>query len=77
MLDLLTVALAGRLDRHDEVPRGISQRALLLRVRAFIEDRLVDPGLTPAAVARAHHISLRYLYKLFEAERTSVAALIR
>jgi hypothetical protein len=65
-LDLLTVALAGRLDRHGEVPADISQRALLLRVRAFIEGRLTDPELTPATVARAHHVSLRSLYKLFE-----------
>jgi AraC-like DNA-binding protein len=76
-LDLLTVALAGRLDRHGEVPADVSQRALLLRARAFIEGRLADPELTPAAVARAHHVSLRSLYKLFEGERRSVAGLIK
>jgi AraC-like DNA-binding protein len=76
-LDLLTVALAGRLDRPEEVPAAISQRALLLRVHAFIEGGLADHRLTPAAVARAHHVLLRSLYKLFEPERTSVAGLIR
>ena len=76
-LDLLTVALTGRLDRHGELPTDVSQRALVLRVRAFIEDRLGDPELTPAAVARAHHVSLRSLYKLFEREQTGVAGLIR
>jgi AraC-like DNA-binding protein len=76
-LDLLTVALAGRLDRHGELPPDISQRALLLRVRAFIDGRLADPELTPGTVARAHHVSLRSLYKLFEGERASVAGLIR
>jgi AraC-like DNA-binding protein len=76
-LDLLTVALAGHLDRHDEVPGDVSQRALLLRVRAFIEGRLADPELTPGTVASAHHVSLRSLYKLFEGEQTSVASLIR
>jgi AraC-like DNA-binding protein len=76
-LDLLTVALAGRLDRRGEVPADVSQRALLLRVRAFIEGRLADPELTPAAVARAHHVSLRFLYKLFEGESRSVAGLIK
>lgn len=65
-LDLLTVALAGRLDRLGEVPPDIPRRALLLRVRAHIEARLADPELTPATVARAHHVSLRSLYKLFE-----------
>jgi AraC-like DNA-binding protein len=76
-LDLLMVALAGRLDRPDQVPPDSSRRALLLRVHAFIEGGLADPGLTPAAVARAHHVSLRSLYKLFDQERTSVAGLIR
>jgi AraC-like DNA-binding protein len=76
-LDLLMVALAGRLDREDEMPQDISQRALRRRVHAFIEARLADPGLTPATVAHAHHVSLRSLYKLFEAEQSSVAGLIR
>jgi AraC-like DNA-binding protein len=76
-LDLLTVALAGRLDRHGEVPPDVSQRALIQQVHAFIERQLADPGLTPATVARAHHVSLRSLYKLFEGEQTSVASLIR
>jgi AraC-like DNA-binding protein len=76
-LDLLTVALAGRLDRHGELPDNVPQRALILRVHAFIEDQLADPELTPATVARAHHLSLRSLYKLFEGERISVASLIR
>jgi AraC-like DNA-binding protein len=46
-------------------------------MRAFIEDQLADPELTPSAVARAHHVSLRYLYKLFEGEQKSVAGLIK
>jgi hypothetical protein len=46
-LDLLTVALAGRLDRHGEVPPDIPQRGLILRVHAFIEDQLADPSSRP------------------------------
>lgn len=76
-LDLLTVALAGRLDRGGELPPDIPQRALIVRIRAFIEDQLSDPHLTPSTVARAHHVSLRYLYKLFEGDRKGVAALIK
>jgi AraC-like DNA-binding protein len=59
------------------VPPNTSRRALVLRVHAFIEDRLGDPRLTPATIARAHHVSLRSLYKLFEEEHASVAGLIR
>jgi AraC-like DNA-binding protein len=77
ILDLLGVALAARLDRGDTVPEDTRQRALLLRIHAFIERHLADPRLSPAAVAAAHFVSLRYLHKLFQAEHTTVAAWIR
>jgi AraC-like DNA-binding protein len=77
VLDLLTAGLAARLDRVREMQPQSRQRALLLRVQAFIEERLFDPGLTPGSVAAAHHISLRYLHKLFEPAQTTVADWIR
>jgi AraC-like DNA-binding protein len=46
-------------------------------MHAFIEHRLGDPELSPGTVAAAHHISLRYLHKLFEGEQTTVADWIR
>jgi AraC-like DNA-binding protein len=75
VLDLLAVGLASRIDR--DVPADTRQRALLLRVQAFIEQRLADPQLSPSAIAAAHHISLRYLYALFADEEASVAGWIR
>jgi AraC-like DNA-binding protein len=77
VLDLITATLASRLDREAAVPRQTQQRALLLRIRAFIEERLGDPGLTPGAIAAAHYISVRYLHKLFEPQGVSVASWIR
>jgi AraC-binding-like domain len=68
VLDLLTVALAARLDRAAQVPPETRQRALLHRIHAFIEARLGDPELKPGTIAAAHHVSLRYLYKLFETD---------
>lgn len=50
---------------------------LLSRVRRYIEDHLSDPELTPDAVAAAHHISPRYLRKLFERDNETVAGWIR
>jgi len=72
VLDIVTVPPAGSIGRQD-TRRG----RLVGRVRAFIESHLGDPELTPAAVAAAHHISLRYLHKLFEPEVHGVAGLIR
>jgi AraC-like DNA-binding protein len=77
VLDLLTVALASWLDREREVPVETQRRALLQRIHALIEQRLGDPSLSPRQVAAAHFISVRYLHKLFETERTTVAEWIR
>lgn len=51
--------------------------ALLLRVKDHIRQNLSDPDLSPMSVAKAHHISLRQLYRLFEAEDTPVVRWIR
>ena len=55
----------------------MAQQALLLRVQTYIDQRLNDPSLDPAAVAAAHHMSVRYLQKLFQAQGTTVSAWIR
>ena len=62
---------------QDAATHDMRRGALVRRIRAFIDSHLGDPELTPAAVAAAHHISLRYLHKLFEPERHGVAGLIR
>jgi AraC-like DNA-binding protein len=77
VLDLLGAGLAARLDRADRVPAASRRRALLARIRAFIEERLIDPDLSPGTIAAAHFISVRYLHKLFEAEQSTVADWIR
>jgi AraC-like DNA-binding protein len=76
IVDLLGVLADELLDRtNTDTPGG--NRALLLRIQAFIDDRLADPDLTPQAIARAHHISLRYLHKLFESEDVTVGRWIQ
>lgn len=76
-LDLLSVALASRLDRAEDLPGETTQRAMLVRVHAFIERRLDDTDLAPATIAAAHHVSLRYLHKLFETEETTLSRWIQ
>lgn len=77
VIDLLTVALASRLDRADAVPAETRQRALLPRIQAFIEERLGDRELSPGMIAAAHHISVRYLHRLFETQEATVSGWIR
>lgn len=77
VLDLVTTAVAARLDERSTVPPETRRRALVAQVRAYVEANLGDPTLTPATVAAAVPVSVRYLHKLFEAEPTSVAEWIR
>jgi AraC-like DNA-binding protein len=77
LLDLITVALATRLDRTDTLPLDTRAHALTWRIKTFIEDHLSDPGLTPGQVAAAHHLSVRYLHRIFAAQETTVGSWIR
>ncbi|MEV5573866.1 helix-turn-helix domain-containing protein [Spirillospora sp. NPDC052269] len=76
VVDLLGVLTDEILDRDAEDTPG-GNRVLLLRIQAFIDQHLADPGLTPQAIARTHHISLRYLHKLFEGEDATVSRWIQ
>ncbi|MER6977775.1 helix-turn-helix domain-containing protein [Streptomyces carpinensis] len=76
VVDLLGAVAEEVLGRSNaDTPGG--NRALLLRIQAFIDRHLADPDLTPQAIARAHHISLRYLHKLFESEDATVGRWIQ
>ncbi|MGW0803137.1 AraC-like ligand-binding domain-containing protein [Nonomuraea sp. NPDC002799] len=77
VMDLIGAAVAERLERTRLLPADSHRRTLLLRVHAFIERRLGEIDLDPAVIAAAHHISVRYLHRLFESEDTTVAAWIR
>ena len=50
---------------------------LLARVQAYISSHLGDPDLTVTEVAAAHHVSVRYLQKLFEEHGETASAWIR
>jgi AraC-like DNA-binding protein len=77
LLDLITVTAAGRLDAAPAVPAHTRQRALVMRMYAFVERHLADPRLSPSMIAAAHHMSLRQLYKVFQPDGMSVAGWIR
>ncbi|MEV0222182.1 helix-turn-helix domain-containing protein [Streptomyces sp. NPDC050704] len=76
-LDVLTTALADALDTSSAVQPHTRRRALMTQIHAFVQDILGDPNLSPDTIAAAHHISLRYLHKLFQHEGRTVAGWIR
>lgn len=77
ILDMFMASFAEQLTCESAVRPETRRRGLLLRIHAFIEDRLDDPGLDLATVAAAHHISVRYLQKLFEDKGETVTGWIR
>ncbi|MFK0115338.1 helix-turn-helix domain-containing protein [Streptomyces sp. NPDC090994] len=76
LLGVLADEVMGRTRRSTGGTPG-GNLALLLRIRAFIDRHLADPGMTPQTIAQAHHISLRYLHKLFEGEEATVGRWIQ
>ncbi|GAB3261342.1 AraC-like ligand-binding domain-containing protein [Kineosporia babensis] len=72
LADVLSSALTGQLENQ-----STPEEVLRVRVRAYIDAQLPEPGLNPASVAAAHHISLSRLHKLFRDQPHTVAALIR
>ncbi|MFE4446515.1 helix-turn-helix domain-containing protein [Streptomyces sp. NPDC056820] len=76
-VDVLTAFLAHHLDTGALVPPHTYRGALLLKVRAFIQQNLADPELSPATIAAAHNISLRSLHRLFGQDGATVAGWIR
>ncbi|WP_328841937.1 helix-turn-helix domain-containing protein [Streptomyces europaeiscabiei] len=59
------------------LPSETQQTVLRTRIDAFIQQHLADPDLTPAAIAAAHQISVRYLHRLYQGQETTIADGIR
>ncbi|WP_241003011.1 helix-turn-helix domain-containing protein [Streptomyces sp. CB01881] len=74
LVSALVAQLAeGRSADRPDNPNG----HLVRRVREYIDRRLGDPELTPERIAQAHHISVRYLHRLFEHEGVTVSRLVQ
>ncbi len=72
-MDLLAATLADTTDNSATTPAD----ARRLQIIAWIREHLTDDALCPDAIAAAHHISPRYLHRLFEDQQISVSAYIR
>lgn len=73
----LTAALfAERMREVAEDPQ-IARQTLMLHIQAHVRERLAEPGLSPASIAREHNVSLRYLQKIFQEHGISPARWIR
>lgn len=75
LLSLVSAVFAERIDPGS--PQNSQRLVLLARVQAYISSHLGNPELTVTEVAAAHHISVRYLQKLFEEHGETASAWIR
>lgn len=73
LVALLVAELLGPYRSESAVGGG----EILARIREYIEENLMDPDMSPESIARAHHISVRYLHKLFQSDGTTVSTWIR
>ncbi|MGW1620877.1 AraC family transcriptional regulator [Streptomyces sp. NPDC002172] len=69
---------SGTAASHPPGPATSRTNALVTEIKRYIERRLADPDLSPPSIARAHHISLRYLHHVFQQEqRHTVGGFLR
>src|SRR5215211_2170328 len=60
----LARALLASAAHTEPYSRTVHAETLLTQIRAHVRQHLADSDLQPATIAAAHHISLRYLYRL-------------
>lgn len=72
-VDLVNILLRDSLGEERALPAD----RLLDRIYAYIDDHLADPGLSPAHIAEAHFISVRYLQVLFQHAGVPVSTYVR
>ncbi|MGK5531827.1 helix-turn-helix domain-containing protein [Streptomyces sp. URMC 129] len=77
LVDLVGAWLAHHAEAEAAVAPESRQRVLFLRVQAFIRRHLGDPELSAGTIAAAHHISVRYLHRLFQQHQLTVHGWMR
>lgn len=81
LADVLHGCAVGLLRQRLGLPTGITPRTrrllYMVRVRAIIRRHLGDPTLDPELIARAAHISPRYLHALFADTGTTPMQLLK
>lgn len=77
VLDLVMASIAERVESTSLLDEDTHRRALRTRVESYIAAHLSDSDLTVASIAAEHHVSVRYLQKLFEQQHDTVSGWIR
>ncbi|MFF9279784.1 helix-turn-helix domain-containing protein [Streptomyces griseosporeus] len=79
-VDLIIVLMMELLQSGTDMSASLTTpggRDMLHQIKAYIDEHLTDPDLSPRTIARAHHISVRYLHKLFQSHGATVGTWVR
>jgi AraC-like DNA-binding protein len=69
----LARAVIATVGTEDVVRNDTANEALVTRIEAYVQQHLADPALSPEAIAEAHCISVRQLYKLWSGRELGLA----
>jgi len=76
-LDLVTTVLHSELDARGGESHANHRATRVQEIRAYIDEHLSDPDLSPAGIAAVNFISTRHLHGIFKDQDVTVSAWIR
>lgn len=76
LVNMMAIAFSSSVMLSHVSDHTIVRETRKRRIRQYIENNLCNPNLTNHQIADAHHISVRYLHKLFDDEVETVHAMI-
>ncbi|MFT3777353.1 MAG: helix-turn-helix transcriptional regulator [Ottowia sp.] len=77
LTDLLALALGARGDAAEHARAGGERAARLAALRADVAREYRNPALSVAHLAARHHVSVRYVQRLFEEDGTTFTAFLQ
>ncbi|MBK5237522.1 MAG: helix-turn-helix domain-containing protein [Actinomycetales bacterium] len=76
-LDLVSTVLHSELDSRGGENQANHRATRVQEIRAYIDEHLSDPDLSPAGIAAVNFISTRHLHGIFKDQEVTVSAWIR
>ena len=76
IIELIVLAMSSMSSLREVDGQSIARTAMLERIKQYIEINICHPQLSPALVAKHHHISERYQRMLFASTGTTISRFI-
>ncbi len=76
IIELIVLAMSSMSSLRELDGQSLARTVMLERIKKYIEINIRDPQLTPALIAKHHHISERYQRMLFASSGTTISKFI-